>query len=229
MESLPVNIHEKYDLIPGALQREIKNQLMPADRDAWIAVLKPNNFRLLSCFQVKNAAMQQIEIFESRRAPGPNHLRLYLDAQDSHIPTLILGEYAAVAHSAWQDKKPALPIFQAKQEIPIGEIVIKFPDELMPFPGVADLISQQKKLMYLTRPTSFILKETFLLICNGDVVKTKIFRSQFSPHEMFCHVTSPDEWSQAFPNLGINGLTLTNSEVHAKAHPELSFKKIGDG
>ncbi len=214
-------------ILPEGAVRKMKDLLLPESSSVWIAPLPPNNFRLLHTYDVLGGLVRKVEIIESKRGNGPNHARLYLSPTEDHIPTLIIGEYAGVAHSAWRDGRPAFPLSHNAQEIRVGSTALKYPEELVRLPGINDLLQNQPKIMFTIRPSSFLLQSACILELDGTIVKAKTYVNYFIPGHVFCHVTSPDEWSEALP--GIHGVVLTNSEAYTMAHPELCFAEASDG
>lgn len=208
--------------VPEGVATRIKDLLLPESSHVLVAPLPANNFRLLQAYDVLGGPVRKVEIIESRRGNGPNHARLYLAPEENHIPTLIVGEYAAVAHCALRDGQPAFPLLPETQAIDTGSLTLKYPDDLVRLPGIDALLRNQSKVMFTVRPSSFWLQRICMLEAGGVIVKAKVYENHFAPGQAFCHVTSSDEWSGAFPD-GLHGVVLTNSETYAGAHPELGF------
>lgn len=208
--------------VPEALAARLKELLLPKG-DVWIAPLAPSNFRLSAHYDVRGEAIQKIEVFEKRAEVGSDHARVYVTPLPDRIPTLLIGEFTSVALYAWRDKTTAIPLAEEAQEIVVGGVNLTYPDSLVGFPGIAEILGNHRRIMYTIRPSSFWLQELVILTIAGQVVKAKGYRNHFEEDKIFWHITSADEWKPMLPDVPLHGAVLTNSVKHIEAHPELRF------
>lgn len=208
--------------LPSRRVKRIKELLLPEAYRAWIAPLLPASFRVTHTYGViGEGPIRWIEVMESKRDPTvPNHARIYLAPEETHVPTIILGDAGAVVHFAWVDRTVVYPPPEPGQELVVGSSRIRYPDDLIGLPGMDHLRNAQRKIMYAIRLSTFWPQDERILRMDGNVMKAKAYGHYARPVEVFFHLTPTDEWSDG------HRFVLTNSESYVRAHPELDFLEM---
>ncbi len=201
------------------IMRRLNETGDPVD-NLWVAPLPKSSHRLVHWRQYPIEGILQIETLQSEE--GFLHVRIYLTQTETHVPTIVIGHPSVVGIYAWRDQKPAYPL-QPNRATPLEETHLTWPADFEALHVVKSM--NVGKTSYYVRPTSFLLAAIEFARLVDTPVKIKRFTNVFNG-TTFSHITSPDEWEEAFPILGLHGLVTTNSPNYAAAHPEYEFVNI---
>lgn len=193
---------------------------MPSKDALWFATLPKSTHRLIQWRQNPCQGVVQVETLENKE--GFLHMRIYLSPTDTHIPTIVIGHPAVVSIYGWRDGKSVHPI-RHNMSTALVETAMTWPKDFSWLPNKQSM--NGGKTMYYVRPTSFVLTDVNFVRTDDRSVKIKRFTNVFDGTE-FSHITSPNEWEDMVPAMGVPGLVITNSPNYVAAHLEYAFTSI---
>lgn len=223
-EIIPLSIHSNGKSSLNQILDFCRERLFPEIRltSLWIApIRRQQKYRLIVHDWIDHPQVQLIELYRHTET-SRRYARIYFHPLPTYVPSLIIGAIHDLAPIAQRTGATLVEFNHTDQMTIQSDALGHSPISLTDLPIVDEVTKSNKRLFYLIRPCSFVLKRVdYYRITSDQVVKIKYYANELSEQKKFFIRITLNSTSTYWKEHNCFGFVLTNCHNYMNNHLSL--------